>query len=161
MIFLKHKADIGTQCAGVIFLQRNPVQQNFSGVRLIELVQQIDELHEKGERLKRRLSELESLIAEQELTDTEFDLMCQTLSNVEESIDQYTIEQKRAVIKALVRKIVWDGENAHLYLFNSDGDYEFPAPPTGGDGTNKKARVSGKSRETPDGSDEPLGEDSK
>ncbi len=125
------------------------------------IVQQIDELHEKGERLKRRLSELESLIAEQELTDTEFDLMSQTLSNVEESIDQYTVEQKRAVIKTLVRKIVWDGENAHLYLFNSDGDYDFPGPPTGGDGPNGKLGGSEKTGEDPDESDEPLGEDSK
>ena len=125
------------------------------------IVQQIDELHEKGERLKRRLSELESLIAEQELTDTEFDLMCQTLSSVEESIDRYTVEQKRAVIKTLVRKIVWDGENAHLYLFNSDGDYDFPAPPTGGDGPNGEPSGSGKSGEDPNESGEPLGEDSK
>ena len=125
------------------------------------IVQQIDELHEKGERLKRRLSELESLIAEQELTDTEFDLMCQTLSNVEESIDQYTVEQKRAVIKTLVRKIVWDGENAHLYLFNSDGDYDFPSPPTGGDGPDGKPGGGGKSNRNPDENSEPLGEDSK
>ena len=125
------------------------------------IVQQIDELHEKGERLKRRLSELESLIAEQELTDTEFDLMCQTLSNVEESIDQYTVEQKRAVIKTLVRKIVWDGENAHLYLFNSNGDYDFPSPPTGGDGPDGKPGGGGKSNRNPDENSEPLGEDSK
>ena len=125
------------------------------------IIQKIDELHEEGEQLKRRMSELESIISEHELADDEFDLIRHILSNIGNSIDQYTVEQKRAAIRTFVRKIVWDGENVHLYLFNSDGDYDFPSPPTGGEGPNKKPRGSGKSRETPDGSDEPLGEDSK
>ena len=114
------------------------------------IVNKIDERHKKGEELKHRLSELESINAEHALTDIEFGLICQILSNIGDSIDQYTVEEKRAAIRTFVRKIVWDGENAHLYLFGSDGDYDFPAPPAGGDGP-----------ETPGGSNEPLGEDSK
>ena len=124
------------------------------------IVQQIDELHEKGEQLKRRLSELESITAEHALTDIEFDLIHQILTNIGDSIDQYTVEEKRAAIRTFVRKIVWDGENAHLYLFGSDGDYGFPAPPTGGDGP-KNPDGNGTPNENFGGSNEPLGEDSK
>lgn len=111
------------------------------------IVQQIDELHEKSETLKKRLAELESITAEHKLADIEFDLIRQILSTVGDSIDEYTVEQKRAAIRTFVRKIVWDGENAHLFLFYNDGDYEFPNPPDGND--------------NPDGGESPLGEDSK
>lgn len=102
------------------------------------IVQQIDELHEKGEQLKHRLRELEFITTNHKLTDLEFERLRQLLSKIGDSIDQYTVEEKRAAIRTLVRKVVWDGENAHLYLFHSDG-------------------VDG----TVGGSDGPLGEDSK
>jgi hypothetical protein len=100
------------------------------------IIEQIDELHEKGETLKKRLSELEAIIKQHDLADIEFDIIRQMLSSMGESIDSYTVEQKRAAIRTFIRKIVWDGENAHLYLFHNDGEYEFPAPPHGNDGIN-------------------------
>ncbi len=94
------------------------------------ILEQIDELHEKGESLKKRLSELESITKQHELADIEFDLIRQLLTTMGENIDDYSVEQKRAAIRTFIRRIVWDGENAHIYLFHNDGDYEFPAPPT-------------------------------
>ena len=91
------------------------------------IVRQIDELHEKGETMRKRLAELEAITAKHELADVEFDLIRQMLSNFGENIDSYSLEQKRAAIKTFVRKVVWDGENAHLYLFKNDGEVEFPA----------------------------------
>ena len=96
------------------------------------IMDQIDELHEQGETMKKRLSELEALTKQHALTDIEFDLIRQVLTNVGESIEEYSVEQKRAAIRTFVRKIIWDGEHAHIYLFHNDGDYDFPAPPAGG-----------------------------
>lgn len=96
------------------------------------IIQQIDELHDNGEILKKRLSELEAITAKHDLADIEFDLIKQLLSTMGENIDEYSVEQKRAAIRTFIRKIVWDGENAHIYLFGSDGDYEFPDPPKNG-----------------------------
>ncbi len=84
------------------------------------ILEQIDDAHKKGETLKKRLSELETLIEQENLADMEFDIIRQMLSTVGSSIDSYSIEQKRAAIRTFVKKIVWDGENAHLYLFGSD-----------------------------------------
>ena len=122
------------------------------------IIEQIDELHEKGETLKKRLSELEAIIQQHDLADIEFDIIRQMLSSMGESIDSYTVEQKRAAIRTFVRKIVWDGENAHLYLFHNDGEYEFPAPPHGNGGINDSNGddSTGNSGDT----DKPLGEDS-
>ncbi len=117
------------------------------------IYEQIDELHEKIESLKKRLSELESITKQHELADIEFDLIRQLLMTMGENIEEYSVEQKRAAIRTFIRRIVWDGENAHIYLFHNDGDYEFPAPPTTpNDMKNPDEYLS-------DG-DEPLGEDS-
>ena len=87
----------------------------------------------------------------QDLTGIEFDMIRQMLSAMGESMEEYTVEQKRAAIRAFIRKIVWDGENAHIYLFHNDSDYEFPNSPANDSGSNKISPHT----------DGPLGEDSK
>ena len=104
------------------------------------IIQQIDELHVENEKLKIRLDENQAIMQKTELTEIEFDLIKQLLSSVGESIDDYSVEQKRAAIRSFIRRIVWDGKNAHVYLFHGDGDCEFHTLPS----SNK----------------EPLGEDS-
>ena len=120
------------------------------------ILEQIDELHEKGEGLKKRLAELEAIMQQHDLAEIEFDLIRQLLSTMGENIEEYSVEQKRAAIRTFIRKIVWDGENAHVYLFHNDGDYEFPNPPDGGNTPNNDKNPNGDSSEY----DEPLGEDS-
>ncbi len=114
------------------------------------IMEQIDELHEKGEGLKKRLAELEAIMQQHNLAEIEFDIIRQLLSTMGENIEEYSVEQKRAAIRTFIRKVVWDGENAHVYLFHNDGDYEFPEPP------NNDKNPNGNSS----GNDEPLGEDS-
>ncbi len=114
------------------------------------IMQQIDELHEKSETLKNRLTELEAITAQHELADIEFDIISQLFANMSENIDDYSVEEKRAAIRAFVRQVVWDGENAHLYLFGSEGDCEFPELPDNDKNSNGNSPEYG----------EPLGEDS-
>ena len=119
------------------------------------IMEQINELHEKGDAPKKRLSELEAIIQQHDLADIEFDLIRQLLSTMGESIDNYTVEQKRAAIRTFVRKIVWDGENVHLYLFGNEGDYDFPDP-SGNDASPNSGGVP----DDPFDFKEPLGENS-
>ena len=103
------------------------------------VVKQIDELHGKSEGLKSRIAELESLTASHALSAIEFDIIRQMLVTFRDTLDDMSLEQKRAALRAFVKKVVWDGETAHLYLFGSDdGDgIALPQgafPLAGGDG---------------------------
>ena len=93
------------------------------------IVERIDELNKASDAQRRRLEELESLTKQHELADMEFDIIQNMLANFSEGIENYSVEQKRAAIRAVVKKVVWDGENVHLYLFGRDGDVDFPEIP--------------------------------
>ncbi len=74
-----------------------------------------------------RIQELDGLTSRNALNDMQFDVLRQLLSVFSSSIDEMSIEQKRSAIRTLVRKIVWDGANAHVVLFGADeGEIEYP-----------------------------------
>ena len=84
------------------------------------LKQRIEELHVQEAGLQARITELESLAVQHVLGGTEFDLMRQLLAMFQDSICEMTPEQQRTAIRAVVRKVVWDGQNAHVVLFGAD-----------------------------------------
>ena len=95
------------------------------------ILQQIDELHGKGEGLKRRLAELKEQAFGRALADIEFDLLARMLSTFKDTVDKMTVEQKRAAIRTFVKEVIWDGTDAHVVLFGSEYEYEFPKTPVG------------------------------
>lgn len=84
------------------------------------IVKQIEKLHRKKEGMEQRLRELEKIIVKKELPDAAVKLLKQTLSSYKETIDTMDVQQKRNAIRAFVKKIVWDGEQVHVYLFGSE-----------------------------------------
>lgn len=90
------------------------------------IVRQIDELHQKGEGLRSRIEEMEQLAAGHGMSSLEFDVFRQMLSSFEETMDAMTVEQKRAAIRTCIQKVVWNGEEVHVYLFGADEEYEWP-----------------------------------
>lgn len=108
------------------------------------ILAQIDECHEQIEVLKKHQEELISANSVEMISDMEFDVIQQMLAMFSETVDAMNVEQKRAAIRSFVKRIVWDGENVNVYLFNSDDDAEFP---------DKMAEIS-------DENGEPLCEDS-
>lgn len=87
-----------------------------------QVAQRIEQLNRKCEETDTRIHELEALTSQHALSDIEFDVMRQLLSVFKTSIDEMTVEQKRAAIRTLVRKVVWDGVNAHIILFGVQDD---------------------------------------
>ena len=91
------------------------------------LMQKIHELDDEIQGKKEKIRELESIVTRQELSQEEFDILRDTIASFAATVDQMSVEQKREAIKALVRKVIWDGENAHVILFGDpDGEIEYP-----------------------------------
>ena len=79
------------------------------------------------DKISQGIDEMISLTAEHAISDIEFDVLRQMLSVFKNTIDDMSYEQKRAAIQSIVRRVIWDGENAHVILFGSqDGDIELP-----------------------------------
>ena len=95
------------------------------------IIAEIDRLHGQGARLKKQLQELEALTKQHELADVEFDLMAQMLSSFAANVDKASVEEKRALLRTLVKKVVWDGENVTAYLFGTEGTAVLPDEPLG------------------------------
>ena len=84
-------------------------------------------MNEEYQSLEKRIQELEGLTTQHALSDIEFDLLRQLLTIFKDGIDEMTVEQKRAAIRTIVRKVVWDGVNAHVILFGvKDDEIEYP-----------------------------------
>ncbi len=92
-----------------------------------QVARRIEQLNQKCEETDTRIHELEALTSQHTFSDIEFDVMRQLLSVFKTSIDEMTVEQKRVAIRTLVRKVVWDGVNAHIILFGvQDDEIEYP-----------------------------------
>ena len=100
------------------------------GVARNHVAKRIEQLNSECNDIDARIRELEGLTSQHTLSDIEFDVMRQLLTMFKNGIDEMSIEQKRAAIRTVVRKIVWDGTNAHAVLFGSqDADIEYPDLP--------------------------------
>lgn len=91
------------------------------------IVARINEMNTQVDKISQGIDEMISLTAEHAFSDIEFDVLRQMLGVFKNTIDDMSYEQKRAAIQSIVRRVIWDGENAHVILFGSqDGDIELP-----------------------------------
>ncbi len=95
------------------------------------ITDEINHRHEELEGLKQSVEEFEKLSQQQKLDSTQFDLMDRQLTFIAHSFDEMTIEQKRMALKTVIRKIVWDGTNAHIYFFGDNEENAAPVDFTG------------------------------
>lgn len=79
--------------------------------------QRIEELHARSAGLQARITELEERTDRHALSGAAFDRLRQTLTVLRDGIDGMTAEQKRTLLRTVVRKVVWDGECAQVVLF--------------------------------------------
>ena len=90
------------------------------------VLKRIEELSEVNCNVKKRIHELEGQINADVLSDAEFDLLRQILSMFCTSVEDMPVAAKRTALATIVRKVIWDGINAHVVLFGADeGEIEF------------------------------------
>ena len=88
--------------------------------------ERIEALGKQIEDAKQNIIELEGVATQTALSEGEFDTLKRMLAAFHNMIDEMPFEQKRQMVRSLVRKITWDGENVHVYLFGAEGDAELP-----------------------------------
>ena len=93
----------------------------------VRVAKRIEALTAESDALEVRIQELTALTSQHAMSDTEFDVLRQLLSVFQENIDDMPLAQKRAAIRTVVRKVIWDGVNAHIVLFGaSEDEIEMP-----------------------------------
>ena len=92
----------------------------------VHIAKRIEQLSETNRAIDVRIRELEGLTFENALGDAEFTLLRQILETFRQTIDEMSVEEKRAAVRMMVRKVVWDGACAHVVLFGAEeGDVPF------------------------------------
>lgn len=80
------------------------------------VINKIEEIHDKTENLKKRIEELSRKKLERELDEASMDTICCKLLSFEEMFDSMSIRQKKIALRSIIKKVMWDGENIHIYL---------------------------------------------
>ena len=84
----------------------------------------IEELDGNLKQSEQSLSELSKITTGNALSESEFDVLRDMLKSFAKSFDTMSIAQKRTAIRTFVKRIVWDGENIHMYLIGSADNSE-------------------------------------
>lgn len=91
------------------------------------IAKRIEELDSTNKNIQSRIAELEALASAQAFNEADFDALSQTLAVFRNCVDDMTLEQKRAALRNIVDKVIWDGTNAHIILFGTtEGDITYP-----------------------------------
>ncbi|MGN1001583.1 MAG: recombinase family protein [Oscillospiraceae bacterium] len=88
------------------------------------VARRIEELSQACAEIDGRIREREDLASPRPLSDRKFEETRQLLAAFGDSLDETTVEQKRAAIRSLVRRVVWDGTEAHVTLFGAEAQGE-------------------------------------
>ena len=56
----------------------------------------------------------------------EFAFHQEMIESFASAVDSATLEEKRRLLRTIVKKVVWDGKNAYVYLFAEDGEVDLP-----------------------------------
>lgn len=81
------------------------------------VMDEIDELHRESEQQKNRIAEAEELTRQCRMLHQEFDFHLEMLESLAHAVDAATLEEKRRLLRTIIKRVIWDGENAYVYLF--------------------------------------------
>ncbi|MCD8133909.1 MAG: recombinase family protein [Clostridiales bacterium] len=87
------------------------------------IAERIGFLNEESEQIQIKIRDAEAAMACSEDSGMEFSMLEQMISSFAATVDEMNTDQKRMLVKSIVRNIIWDGKDAHIFLF---GDPEEP-----------------------------------
>lgn len=86
-----------------------------------QALKRIEALCEENRAIENRIRELERLADADRLSDGEFERLRLTLARLQTALGELSVEEKRAAVRSVVRKVIWDGGNARVLVFGADG----------------------------------------
>ena len=86
---------------------------------------QINDLDMENKAASKKIEDMEKLMKGRPLTDSEFDILKEILKNFLASFDTMNVEQKRLAFRSLIQRVVWDGENVHVFLLGAEDEIDF------------------------------------
>lgn len=114
---LRHRrAEIGRRISALV----DSLACLSDSVAAVHVQKRIEELHMQNAELQSCMDELERRSARPGLSGSEFDALRQRLAGFGGALDGMTVEQKRAAIRVVVRRVVWDGRCAQVVLFGAE-----------------------------------------
>ncbi len=119
----KEKADLEKKVSSLV----DTLAETEEGAVKRSIINRMGEMNLEIDKLFMGIEELVSISSEHTFSDIEFDMLLQMLTMFKNGIDEMSYEQKRVAIRTVVRRIIWDGENAHIVLFGAEGEgIEYP-----------------------------------
>lgn len=86
----------------------------------LRVLRRIEELSEANRNVENRIHELESAVNANCLSNIEFDRLRHLLAGFSTAMDELSIEGRRSVVRTVIREVIWDGVNAHVFLAGSE-----------------------------------------
>lgn len=96
----------------------NTISENKPTPMLFEKIDmKMQQLEQELCGLKERHAQGEQDILTVEDKELKMDLLTSCLSSLKNNFNELTIQEKRTLIKLLIQKITWDGENLHIFIY--------------------------------------------
>lgn len=105
----KHQDEIGNLIHTLSQNKLEAVSVRHINARLVELDEALKQAEMERERLQRDMETVSD-------SEVQLDMIAQTLSSLKNNFEVLSIHEKRTLIKLLVKKIEWDGEDLHIFL---------------------------------------------
>ena len=118
----KEKADLEKKVSALI----DTLAQLADAPAKSAIVARINEMNAQINALSLDIDQMTEPAADHALGDAAFDALRQQLASFPKNIDDMSCRQKRAAIQSIVRRVVWDGESAHIVLFGAPEDVSLP-----------------------------------
>ena len=84
------------------------------------IIEQINELDKENSNLKEKLLELEVKAESNDLKEDNIEIINEIMTKFADMIDNANVIQKRSLIRSVIDKITWDGENINIVMFGAD-----------------------------------------
>ena len=89
-----------------------------------EITKRLEALTGENEELAKSMENIRKENERNFLPDGELDRMKRMLARLKDSLNEMTVDEKRAAVRSVVRRVVWDGGQARLSFFGADDEEE-------------------------------------